>query len=148
MGKGKCGTCHFAPLFNGNTPPSFLNSESEVIGVPENADTINSSIDDDDGKYNLYGIELHKNAFKTSTLRNITLTAPYMHNGVYNTLEEVIEFYNRGGGAGLGIKLENQTLPDDKLHLTSEEKKALLVFMESLTDSVTREIKYTFITKP
>jgi cytochrome c peroxidase len=38
-----------------------------------------------------------------------------MHNGVYNTLEEVVDFYNKGGGAGLGISAKNQTLPFDKV---------------------------------
>lgn len=46
-----------------------------------------------------------------------------MHNGVYKTLEEVIDFYDKGGGAGLGIHIPNQTLPDEKLKLNKEEKK-------------------------
>jgi cytochrome c peroxidase len=59
-----------------------------------------------------------------------------MHNGVYETLEEVIDFYNRGGGAGIGIELENQTLPPDALDLTEQEKEDLLAFMKSLSDPV------------
>ena len=43
---------------------------------------------------------------KTPTLRNIAYTAPYMHNGIYNNLDSVIIFYNRGGGAGNGLKVE------------------------------------------
>ncbi len=62
---------------------------------------------------------LHLHAFKTPTVRNAALTAPYMHNGVYRTLEEVVDFYDRGGGAGIGIDLPNQTLPPDKLNLTA-----------------------------
>jgi cytochrome c peroxidase len=58
-----------------------------------------------------------------------------MHNGVYKTLEEVVEFYNKGGGAGLGLAIENQTLPFDKLNLSTPEKKALVAFMRSLTDT-------------
>ena len=58
-----------------------------------------------------------------------------MHNGVYTTLEEVVDFYNKGGGAGLGIDLPNQTLPFDKLNLNDTEKKALVSFMKSLTDT-------------
>jgi cytochrome c peroxidase len=58
-----------------------------------------------------------------------------MHNGVYKTLEEVVEFYNKGGGAGLGIPIQNQTLPFDKLSLSGAEKKALVAFMRSLTDT-------------
>jgi cytochrome c peroxidase len=46
------------------------------------------------------------------------------------TLEEVVDFYNKGGGNGLGFSLENQTLPFDKLDLTDQEKKALVAFMK------------------
>ena len=58
-----------------------------------------------------------------------------MHNGVYRTLEEVVDFYNKGGGVGLGFDLPNQTLPFDKLDLTGPEKKSLVAFMKSLTDT-------------
>jgi cytochrome c peroxidase len=54
-----------------------------------------------------------KFALRTPTVRNIALTAP-LHNGAYNTLEEVIDFYNEGGGVGLGVKRENKTLPSVK----------------------------------
>ena len=48
---------------------------------------------------------------------------------------KVIEFYNEGGGAGLGLDVPNQTLSADKLNLTAEEKKALIAFMKTLTDT-------------
>ena len=57
-----------------------------------------------------------------------------MHNGVYNTLDEVMVFYNKGGGAGLGIKNEYQTLPFDNLQLSQEEIDAVIAFMNTLTD--------------
>ncbi|HJU45760.1 MAG TPA: cytochrome c peroxidase [Chitinophagaceae bacterium] len=135
MGKAKCGTCHFTPLFNGANVPVFNKIDAEVIGVPALADTMQATIDPDEGKYNLYRATLHKHAFKTSTLRNIELTAPYMHNGVFKTLEEVVDFYDRGGGSGLGIHLPNQTLPEDRLHLSAYEKQALVAFMKALTDT-------------
>ena len=72
--------------------------------------------------------------FKTPTVRNAAQTAPYMHNGVYETLEQVVDFYNKGGGAGLGFDLPHQTLPFDKLELTDAEQKALVAFMKTLTD--------------
>ncbi|MFS4455556.1 hypothetical protein [Maribacter sp. 2304DJ31-5] len=72
--------------------------------------------------------------FKTPTIRNAALTAPYMHNGVYATLEEVIDFYNKGGGSGMGFNLERQTLPFDNLNLTRSEQKALVAFVKTLTD--------------
>jgi cytochrome c peroxidase len=84
------------------------------------------------GKYNT---EIYKGAFKTPSLRNVALTAPYMHNGGFSTLEEVIEFYNQGGGAGIGLSVPNQTLPSEKLNLTEEEKRALVAFLHTLNDT-------------
>lgn len=74
----------------------------------------------------------YRNLLKTSTLRNLELID--MHNGVFKTLEEVIDFYNNGGRNGLAFNLPNQTLPEDKLNLTDLEKKQLIAFMKSLTD--------------
>lgn len=135
MGKAKCATCHFMPLFNGSVPTSYLETESEIIGVPNKPDTANATVDKDLGKFHTFNRELHKNAFKTPTVRNAALTAPYMHNGVYETLEEVIDFYNRGGGAGIGIELFNQTLPPDPLQLTKKEKDQIALFIHALTDT-------------
>jgi cytochrome c peroxidase len=50
-------------------------------------------------------------------------------------LEEVVDFYNKGGGAGLGLDIPTQTLPADKLNLTSQEKASLVAFMQTLTDT-------------
>lgn len=132
-GKAKCATCHFMPMFNGLVPPFFMETESEVIGVPI-SNTKPYTIDTDIGKYEVSKLDFHKFSFKTTTLRNIELTAPYMHNGVFNTLEEVVEFYNNGGGVGHGINLPNQTLPPDSLHLTQQEQIDLVNFMKALTD--------------
>lgn len=129
-GKAKCATCHFIPLTNGTVPPSFMKSESEVLGVPNKY----KKLDADLGKFELTKAEIHRNSFKTPTIRNVELTASYMHNGVFKTLEEVIDFYNDGGGNGLGFNLQNQTLPEGKLNLTDLEKKQLIVFMKTLTD--------------
>ncbi|WP_222536864.1 cytochrome-c peroxidase [Pedobacter polysacchareus] len=130
MGKAKCATCHFAPLFNGVTPPKYITSESEVLGVP--VSPADATLDADVGYYGVIGIEAYKHAFKIPTIRNIKKTAPYMHNGAYQTLDEVMEFYNKGGAAGLGIKLPNQTLPEENLQLSDKEKKDIIAFMESL----------------
>ncbi len=134
MGKAKCATCHFPPVFNGTVPVNFIESEIELLGVPETKDTINPSIDDDLGRYYVFETENRKHFFKTPTIRNVQYTGPYMHNGVYNTLEEVIDFYNKGGGAGLGLDLEFQTLPPDELNLTKGEIEDLEAFMKSLSD--------------
>jgi cytochrome c peroxidase len=130
MGKAKCATCHFIPLFNGITPPKYTESETEVLGVP--VSMTDSTLDPDPGYYDVIGIDSYKHAFKTPTIRNINKTAPYMHNGVYRTLDQVMEFYNNGGGAGLGINLPNQTLSAQKLRLTEKEKEDIIAFMRSL----------------
>lgn len=130
MGKGQCGICHFMPLFNGTVPPAYTQTESEVIGVPARPD--NRHLDDDSGRYVHTKLDPLQFAFKTPTLRHAAQTAPYMHNGVYRTLEEVVDFYDRGGGKGLGFELPNQTLPEGKLNLTVSEKKALVAFLKTL----------------
>jgi cytochrome c peroxidase len=133
MGKALCATCHFMPLTNGTVPPFFSETEKEVIGVPETAD--NRKLDGDTGFYWVYNEELHKGMFKTPTVRNAEFTAPYMHNGVYNSLEEVMDFYNKGGGGGMGFDLEHQTLPFDELNLTDAEQQALVAFVKTLSDT-------------
>lgn len=134
MGKAKCGTCHFVPFFNGAVPPLFEEMESEVLGIPSTPDTLHPVLDADSGKYALWGMDHHLRSFKTPSLRNTALTAPYMHNGVFATLDEVMDFYEKGGGAGLGFDLPNQTLPPDKLGLSKAEKAAVISFLKALTD--------------
>ncbi|OJJ21801.1 methylamine utilization protein [marine bacterium AO1-C] len=134
MGKAKCATCHFPPTFNGTVPPNFKESELEMLGTPEKPDTANAKIDPDLGRYHMFKTAERRFFFKTPTVRNVAKTAPYMHNGAYKNLEAVIDFYNRGGGAGIGIDQPLQTLPSDPLNLTPKEQKALVVFMQSLTD--------------
>jgi cytochrome c peroxidase len=58
-----------------------------------------------------------------------------MHNGAYTKLEQVIEFYHRGGGKGLGFNLPNQTLPFDSLQLSLKEKEDIILFLQTLTDT-------------
>jgi cytochrome c peroxidase len=134
MGKAKCGSCHFAPLFNGTQSPLFIKSEAEVLGVPAEPDTVNAVLDKDLGRFTLNPYPQYKYAFKTTTLRNVAKTAPYMHNGVYKNLEEVMDFYNRGGGAGIGIELDNQTLSPEPLNLSKKEVKDIIAFLETLND--------------
>jgi cytochrome c peroxidase len=136
MGKAACGTCHFAPTFGGSVPPDLMESEPEVIGVPSRPVTAGATIDPDPGAAGFDHVPIHRHAFKTPSLRNVGLTAPYMHNGVYRTLDQVVDFYDRGGGAGIGIELPNQTLSAAPLHLSRSEKRALVAFMRALTDTV------------
>ncbi|MHA7058056.1 cytochrome-c peroxidase [Aquimarina sp. M1] len=134
MGKAACATCHFPPAFNGTVPPKYMETEFENLGVPKNASFEHPILDDDPGQYYPYKVEEKRNFFKTSTVRNSELTAPYMHNGVYNSLEEVIKFYNVGGGQGMGLDVPYQTLPSDSLKLTDNESEALISFIKTLND--------------
>jgi cytochrome c peroxidase len=134
-GKAKCASCHFIPLYNGTVPPWYNNSESEVIGVPKSINWKNAVVDSDLGRYNTNQIEQFRYSFKTPTIRNIEKTAPYMHNGIYSNLEDVLKFYELGGGNGIGMQLEFQTLPFDNLKLTEKEKKDIILFMKTLTDN-------------
>ena len=139
MGKAACGTCHFLPTFAGLVPPEFRETESEVLGVPQSPDSLNPILDPDLGRFAngrpKEQAPFYKHAFKTPTLRNIAQTAPYMHNGVYNTLEEVMDFYNKGGGQGLGINIPNQTLPPDSLQLSQTEIANIIAFMKALSNN-------------
>lgn len=135
MGKAACATCHFPPTFNGTIPPKFDETELENLGITKNTDFDNPSLDDDLGRYYLYNSEERKGFFKTSTVRNIELTAPYMHNGAFETLEQVLDFYNLGGGQGLGLEVRHQTLPAVNLELEKKEISAIIAFMKTLTDT-------------
>jgi len=80
------------------------------------------------GRYAVTKMPTNIGQFKTPTLRNVALTAPYMHDGSIKTLEDVIEHYDKGG--------ENSRFVDAKvfpLHLTPQEKADLLAFLQSLT---------------
>jgi len=136
MGKAQCATCHFAPQFNGVKPP-YVGSEFEVLGVP--ADTNFKKLSPDNGRYNINPAFEMANAFRTGTLKNIARTAPYMHNGVFRTLNQVIDFYDTGGGIGHGLDVKNQTLSADSLHLTRADKNNLLAFMRSLNEEIVFE---------
>lgn len=137
MGRAACATCHFAPLFNGYVPPHYGESEGEILGVLESPNSKN--VDADLGRYELFksaypNAEFVKGMFKTPGIRNIQHTAPYMHNGSYTTLEQVMEFYNSGGALGKGIHWPQQTLSGDSLGLSNPEIQDIISFMKSLED--------------
>ena len=96
MGKAKCGSCHFMPLFSGAKPPRYYYIESEVLGIPAKKGKRKATLDIDSGRFLITESPVHLFAFKTPTLRNVSLTAPYMHNGVFSTLKEVMDFYKNG----------------------------------------------------
>ncbi len=133
MSKAQCATCHFVPQFNGVKPP-FIGSEFEVLGVP--ADTGFKKLSPDKGRYEVNPAFETLNAFRTGSLRNTEHTGPYMHNGVFKTMKQVIDFYDAGGGAGRGLTVNNQTLSSDSLRLTKTEKENLIRFLQSLNENI------------
>jgi cytochrome c peroxidase len=130
MGKARCSTCHYMPLFNSALPPRYIQMDAEVIGVPKKKNS--KIIDTDPGLFAIQPMEFNRHAFKVTTVRNSAKTAPYMHNGIYTSLEEVIDFYEKGGGRGMGLKVPNQTLSSEQLKLSFQEKEALVAFIKSL----------------
>jgi hypothetical protein len=86
-------------------------------------------------------------SFKVPTLRNVELTGPYFHNGGQSTLEQVVEFYNRGGDgagsdtantSGFGLNLTNRAPAILPLNLSVDDKAALVAFLKALTDERVR----------
>jgi cytochrome c peroxidase len=138
MGKANCATCHFAPTFAGLVPPLFNENESEILGVLADPNAKQPRLDTDEGRWSNTILSeyawIYEKSFKTNTVRNAGLTAPYFHNGAYSTLEEVIDFYNNGGGGGIGLNVINQTLATDALGLTPKEKQELIAFINALND--------------
>lgn len=136
LGKAQCATCHFIPLFNGLIPPDYKLTEFEVLGTTASDDFRHPIRSTDPGKYSIYPLAFNQGSFKTPTVRNTAATGPYMHNGAFHSLEKVMEFYNAGGGAGLGLNVPEQTLPSTPLHLNPQEIKDMISFMKALTDSL------------
>jgi cytochrome c peroxidase len=119
-GKAKCFDCHFGVDFTGND--QFRN-----LGLYNGKDL------DDKGRYNVTGKESDLGKFKVPGLRNIALTAPYMHNGMHKTLMEVIEYYNEPDKF-VKNSINRDSLLNKPLGLSAEEKKDLENFLLSLTD--------------
>ena len=113
-GKANCIACHTGYNFTDN---GFHNVGLKSAGGEE-----------DPGRFAIKKVKSNLGAFKTPTLRNIALTAPYMHNGAYRTLEEVVDHYDRGGDAK-----ENLSPNMKPLNLSAQEKTDLVEFMKTLT---------------
>ena len=116
VGKARCDLCHMAPNF---TDDGFHN-----IGIVSKVNKDGADM----GRYNIKAVRINKGAFKTPTLRNIALHAPYFHDGSAKTLLQVVEHYNNGGEGA-----ENLSPNMHKLHLTMAEMKDLVAFMNALT---------------
>jgi cytochrome c peroxidase len=133
-GKGRCARCHVPPLFGGSRPRDFSVPVFAVLGVPDAPG--GRAIDPDRGRALVTRRPADEHAFKTPTLRDVAMTAPYFHHGRYARLEDVVDFYDRGGGRGLGLAVPNQDPEVRPLALTVGEKRVLLVFLrEALLDA-------------
>jgi cytochrome c peroxidase len=114
-GRANCGACHLVPLF---TDHQFRNT-----GVSWGSG--------DTGRYAVAGHDDDRGAFKVPSLRNVAATAPYMHDGSLATLDDVIDFYDRGGGANPYLDDEIQPLG-----LTASERAAIRAFLDALTGDI------------
>lgn len=117
--KAKCFDCH--------RMEDFTTDEFKNIGLYDEYKL------NDAGLYNITKKENDKGKFKTPGLRNVAVTAPYMHNGMFKTLEEVLNYYNSPDWF-----IENPVNRDDAfktpLRLTAQEKKDIIAFLKTLTD--------------
>jgi cytochrome c peroxidase len=114
-GKAKCDVCHEGFNFTDN---GFHN-----IGLKTP-----KGLSEDVGRYAQRKVKVNKGAFKTPTLRDVALNGPYMHNGMYRTLEEVVDHYDRGGDVKDNLDPNMETL-----NLAPQEKQDLVAFLKSLT---------------
>ncbi|MNY09164.1 Cytochrome c551 peroxidase precursor [compost metagenome] len=112
--KGRCIACH--------SGPDLTDGQFHNLGV--GLDRPNPDV----GRYAVTKNEADWGAFKTPTLRNVALTAPYMHDGSLSTLEEVVAFYNKGG-----IPSANQDPRIGPLNLSEQDQKDLVAFLRALT---------------
>ncbi|GIX40280.1 MAG: cytochrome c551 peroxidase [Leptospiraceae bacterium] len=141
-GKANCIQCHNGPNLTDNqlhitgVPKAKIEDDSQVQAVRRFVLKTGGIIDyenydRDPGAFASTKDKKQLNAFKTPSLRNVAITPPYMHNGVFKTLDEVIEFYNNGGG-----DIRNKDPKLKRLNLTKEEKEALKAFLHSLTGEI------------
>ena len=124
--KAKCSACHTGPMFSDYR---FI-----VQGVPQVGS--GKGAGDDFGREEFTGDPADRYAFRTLTLRNVALTAPYMHDGVFETLDEVVRFYNDGAQPRHPLVTDDVMDPIlvEPLGLSDAEIDAIVAFMEALTD--------------
>ena len=123
FGKAHCAACHVGPNFTDN---AFHN-----LGVGM------QSQNPDKGRQAISNLLGDRGTFKTPSLRDVARTAPYMHDGSMNTLEEVVEYYNKGGSKN--PQLDEEIYP---LKLTDRETQDLVTFLiEGLTSDDYPDIK-------
>ncbi len=145
--KGKCANCHISEPDAATGKVLFTDFTYDNIGVPKNPANpfyfIPSSFNPDGSNavdYGLGGFLInpdHYGKFKVPTLRNAAVSAPYFHNGYFNTLEEVLHFYNKRDvetfpSAEIPSTVNHDELGD--LKLTPQEEKDIVAFIKTLTD--------------
>ena len=139
--KAACSSCHGGPMFS--------DFQFHVLGVPQEGDGKDVVPGDDTGREEHTLNPSDRYAFRTPTLRNIELTAPYMHDGAFATLEDVVRFYDQGAlprHPAVGDALVDPFVRDP-LGLTNEEVAALVTFLNALTDPGTA-LDPTLLTVP
>ncbi|MBL9133651.1 MAG: cytochrome C peroxidase, partial [Verrucomicrobiaceae bacterium] len=92
------------------------------------------AIGEDTGRHRVTGAALDRGTFATPSLRNIALTAPYMHDGRFTTLEQVLDHYSEGVQRTETLDPNLAKHPDGGLKLTAEEKRCVIAFLKTLTD--------------
>ena len=126
--KANCAECHRGPMLS--------NFDFVVHGTPQEGVGKAVLEGDDTGREEATGDTEDRYEFRVPTLRNVEITPPYMHDGVFRTLEEVVRFYNQGARPrheAIGTEDLHPALREP-LDLTEEEIDALVAFMKSLTD--------------
>jgi cytochrome c peroxidase len=123
--KGNCASCHTV----NERYALFTDNKYHNIGIGASEDKIA-----DEGRYVVTHRESDWGAFKTPSLRNIALTAPYFHDGSRKTLKETVDFYVGGGNSNPHLDREVHALD----FLTGQERADLVAFMESLTGEMPR----------
>lgn len=113
----RCFECHAAPTFGSDD--FFVTGSPDLEGFPHDEGRAAIASDGQDG------------AFKAPTLRNVALTGPYMHNGAFATLDDVLWFYEKGGGSQYGLEVDRHILP---IELSAQEHEDLVAFLYALTD--------------
>ena len=145
-GKALCSECHPSSTTDGSRP-LFTDFSYDNLGVPINHALRNANgvTDTDNGLGKEVGDVKLNGAFKVSSLRNIAVTAPYMHNGLFKDLKTVVHFYNTRDVDGINPEtnatweigeVENTKNINElgNLRLSNEEEDAIVAFLKTLTD--------------
>jgi cytochrome c peroxidase len=156
-GKGKCALCHISQVSiapdGGTMPPLFTDFTYDNLGVPQNGfiTLLNGPQTPDLGLGGVLNDPLQDGKFKVMTLRNIEITAPYGHNGVFQTLEQIVHFYNTRDtlstcadnmDTGFGVSCwpapevpANVNVAElGNLGLTAKQEQQIVAFLKTLTD--------------